>query len=195
MKQIEVTTNVLQSLNQVDKELTSQGFQIVRRSRIEDCYMTQNLSGLSKDNILDVLGNSVLVRYLCVNDDYINKNITYKKKEYDGDKLLSEEKIIVDINDIDKAKHLLEALGFEKIVDVSYDVIVYKKGDIEFAFQDVENLGLLLEYESLKDYNDSSSSEILNEKKKMLEEIRSYNIEVSDDFDIKKAYQLILNRM
>ena len=195
MKQIEVTTNVLQRLNQVDENLTNQGFQIVRRSRIEDHYMTQHLSELNKDNILEILGNSVLVRYLCVNNDYISKNITYKKKEYDGDIFLSEEKIIVDINDIDKARNLLEALGFEEIVDVSYDVIVYKKGDIEFAFQDVENLGLLLEYESTKDYSDSSSSKILDEKKKMLEEIRSYNIEVSDDFDVKKAYQLILNRM
>ena len=41
MKQIEVTTRVKQSLNDVSKILEKQGFSKIRTSRIEDIYMTQ----------------------------------------------------------------------------------------------------------------------------------------------------------
>lgn len=73
------------------------------------------------------------------------------------------------------------------MVNVNYDVIV----EVELAFQQVEDLGLLLEYESLIDYTDYSNEEILNIKKRLLDRIRSYGISTSDDFDVKKAYQLI----
>ena len=70
-----------------------------------------------------------------------------------------------------------------------------KRGNIEFAFQLEEDLGLLVEYESKKDFQDISSEDILKEKERMLQELKNYQLDVSDDYDVKKAYQLILNRM
>ncbi|MBR3211198.1 MAG: hypothetical protein IKF71_04605 [Bacilli bacterium] len=195
MKQIEVTTNVKQSLEEVHDILSKQGFECIRKSRVEDRYMSPENEELTKDNIISVLMHCVLIRYLCVDGKETYKNITYKKKDYSGDTVLSEEKIVLKIEDLEKAEKLLKALKFEKIVDVRYDVIVYKRGNVELAFQLVEDLGLLVEYESTRDFQDVSKEEILAEKQKMLQELKSYQLEVSDDYDVKKAYQLILNRM
>ena len=126
MKQIEVTTRVNESLKDVEKKLKEQGFEFIRKSRIEDIYMTQKLDNLRKDNIIDILKNSVLIRYLLVNNKDVFKKITYKNKVYKDDVVISEEKINVNIDDIEKAEKLFDVLGFKKLVEVKYDVIVYK---------------------------------------------------------------------
>lgn len=188
MKQIEVTTRVNQSLSEVDEILTKQGFKVIRKSIIRDKYLSQmELS----DNVLDVLKNSVLLRYLCIDDSKVFKKITYKKKVFDGDIVISEEKINLNIDDIDSAFDLFCSLGFKSVVDVNYDVVVYSKGNLEFCFQNVHNLGLLLEYENLNDFEGYTSFEILDEKHKMLDEIRKYNLDITDEYDVKKAYELL----
>ena len=191
MKQIEVTTKVNDSLENAIKKLEDQGFKKIRESRIEDAYLTQRVKDLKHDNIVDILSSCVLLRYLNVNNEQTFKKITYKNKVYEGDTVISEEKINLNCEDLEKAEKLFNALGFEKLVDVKYDVIVLAKGKLEFAFQNVENLGLLLEYENLNDFDNISNDEILKEKEKMIGEIRSYNLNVTDDYDVKKAYELI----
>lgn len=57
MKQIEVTTRVNQTLEEAEKILIEQGFKLIRRSRIEDKYMTQSSSELTKENVLGILKN------------------------------------------------------------------------------------------------------------------------------------------
>ena len=151
MKQIEITTNVYQSLGEVDEILVGKGFKIIRKSRVEDQYMSLESDRLTEDNILSILANSLLIRYLCVNGKDEYKKLTYKKKEYDEETFLSEEKINLGIDSIDDARKLLEALGFKKLVDVRYDVTVYSNDDIELAFQEVDDLGLLVEYERSED--------------------------------------------
>lgn len=195
MKQIEVTVKVNNSLEQVDSILTKQGFKPIRNSRIEDKYMTNQYKKLTKDNILEILKNCVLVRFLNVNNKEIFKRITYKEKVYSGSIVISEEKTNVIIDSTEKAEELFEKLGFKKIVEVNYDVIVYEKNGIELAFQNVENLGLLLEYESSKDYTKFSDEDIICEKKKMLNKIKKLNINIGNDYDIKKAYELILKEL
>lgn len=191
MKQIEVTTKVNDSLEDAIKKLEDQGFKKIRESRIEDAYLTQRVKDLKHDNIVDILSSCVLLRYLNVNNEQTFKKITYKNKVYEGDTVISEEKINLNCEDLEKAEKLFNALDFEKLVDVKYDVIVLAKGKLEFAFQNVESLGLLLEYENLNDFDNISNDEILKEKEKMIEEIRSYDLNVTDDYDIKKAYELV----
>ena len=114
MKQIEVTTRVKQSLNDVSKILEKQGFSKIRTSRIEDIYMTQFNKELSKNNIIETLKKSVLIRYLCVNKSETFKKLTYKNKIYKDDMVISEEKINVNIDDIKNAEKLLMMLLFLK---------------------------------------------------------------------------------
>lgn len=72
-----------------------------------------------------------------------------------------------------------------------YDVLVMEKDGTEFCFQNVEGLGLLLEYEHLSDFENVPAEDILEEKKNMLEIIKSYGLDISENSDVKKAYELI----
>lgn len=194
MKQIEITTYVNNTLQEVDDILKRQGFKVIRKSKIKDIYKTLKYNELNKNNILNILSESVLIRYLKVNDKDEYKKLTYKNKIYDNDIVISEEKINVTIDDINKMNKLLELIGLKTIVNVNYDVIVYSNDDIEFCFQSVGNLGLLLEYENKNDYDGYTNEEILSEKYKMLKEIQKYGLNISNDIDVKKAFELIKHK-
>lgn len=195
MKQIEITTRVNNSLEEVDDILVKQGFKVIRKSRIEDNYKTSLYEKLTKNNILDILSKCVLVRYLNVDNNQEFKKLTYKNKVYDGETVISEEKINVNIDDVNKADKLLESIGLRTIVNVNYDVIVYSNESIELCFQNVDGLGLLLEYENENDFDGRSNDDILKEKYHMLEEIKKYNLNITDDIDVKKAFELIYNSL
>lgn len=195
MKQIEITVKVNNTLDEVDKILISKGFKLIRKSRVEDEYVCPNDINVNRENILKVLSSSVLIRYLKTKDGEFKK-ITYKDKKYDkNDMAISEEKINVSINDIQSAHKLFKKINFKNLVDVKYDVIVYSNNDYEFAFQNVEGLGLLLEFENENDFEGVSDEAIANEKQKMYEIIKNYGIKVENNYDIKKAYELVMKKL
>ena len=109
--------------------------------------------------------------------------------------VISEEKINVSINDIQSAHKLFKKINFKNLVDVKYDVIVYSNNDYESAFQNVEGLGLLLEFENANDFEGVSDEAIVNEKQKMYEIIKNYGIKVENNYDIKKAYELVMKKL
>ncbi len=195
MKQIEITVQVNNTLEEIDSILKNQKFKLIRRSKVKDKYMTTNLKALTKENILTILSKCVLLRYLNVDNKNIFKKITYKNKQYKDNIVISEEKISINIDNLENAEKLFSKLGFETIINVNYDVIVYEKNGLELALQNVENLGLLLEYESPIDYSNFSDEKILKEKEKMQEEIKKLNINIGNNYDIKKAYELVLMKM
>ena len=190
MKQVEITTRVKDSLENIDKILKNKNFEIIRKSQIEDVYLSNFKNNLTDNNINDILSKSVLVRYLDENGN-IYKKITYKDKRYVNNVLQYEEKINISIDNTQNAIKLFEKIGFEKLVTVKYDCIVYSNKKLELAFQNVENLGLLLEYENKNDFNNATLEVINNEKLNMLQEIQTLGINVSDETDIRKAYELL----
>lgn len=190
MKQIEITTRILEDLNSVSKKLTDLGFKKIRTSFIDDIYMCPSLNGISKNNISNYLKQSVLIRCLNVGEKTFKK-LTYKNKIFNNGMTISEEKINVDINDTDKAKALFLALNFKELVRVKYECMVYEKNGLELAFQDVEGLGLLLEYENINDFEFADDELIKNTKNSMLKEIKALGIKTTDELDVKKAYELI----
>lgn len=190
MKQVEITVSVREKLNEAINKLEKQGFKIIRESDIDDIYMTQIKNELKMDNIRYILSNCVLLRSLIVNGEE-TKKITYKNKEYDNGKLISEKKINVDCNNIESAKKLFECLKFEKLVEVKYHVIVLERDGVEFAFQDVENLGLLMEYENLIDFEGKTIDSIKEEKQKMYNFVKKTGLNITDEQDVQKAYELV----
>lgn len=190
MKQVEITTRVNDSLENIDKTLKNKNFEIIRKSRIEDVYLSNLKKSPTVNNINDILSKSILVRYLDENGN-IYKKITYKDKKYVNNALQYEEKINISIDNTQNAIKLFEKIGFEKLVTVKYDCIVYSNKKLELAFQNVENLGLLLEYENKNDFENATPEIIENEKMSMLQEIKNLGINVSNETDIKKAYELL----
>ena len=156
--------------------------------------MTTKLKELNKNNIQNVLKKSVLLRRLKLENKEIKK-ITYKNKEIDKNgNTISEQKINLDCSDLEKAKDLFEHLEFEELIRVKYKVMVYAKDEVEYAFQDVENLGTLIEYENIEDFNGKSLDEINEAKNNMYNEIKNTGINLTEERDVKKANELILNK-
>lgn len=197
MKQIEITVRVEDEFEKIVDILAQNGFSKLRVSRVEDKYLSQSYASLEENNFIDILSSCVLLRYLKVNSDSsekVFKKITYKNKKYLNNQVISEKKINVNCDDLEEAEKLFNCLGYKKIVDVNYDVIVYSKDDVELAFQNVEGLGMLLEYENNKDFSLATDDEILEEKKRMWDYISSLGINIGEDYDIKKAYELLLSK-
>lgn len=194
MKQIEITVRLNENIQSAMDKLEKQGFKKIRESKIDDVYMTSKLKELNKDNIRNILKKSVLLRSLKLDNKEIKK-ITYKNKEIDekGD-VISEQKINLDCNDLEKAKELFKNLEFKELIRVKYKVVVYSKDKVEYAFQDVENLGTLIEYENVEDFEGKSLEKINNAKEKMYNEIKNTGIYITEEKDVKKAYELILNK-
>lgn len=194
MKQIEITVRLNENMQSAIRKLEMQGFKKIREGEIDDLYMTSKLNELKKDNIQNILKKSVLLRNLKSENKEIKK-ITYKNKAIDENgNVISEEKINLDCNDLEKAKDLFEHLEFEELIKVRYKIIVYSKDEVEYAFQDVENLGTLIEYENVKDFTEKSLDEINDTKNNMYNEIKNTGVNLTDEMDVKKAYELILNK-
>ena len=191
MKQIEITVRLQEDLKDVHRKLSESGFFIKEECDVSDIYMTSKLEELNMDNIRYILKNSVLLRSIKTEGGE-SKKITYKNKEYDSNgNVISEQKINIDIENIEKAQKLFECLNFNKLVEVKYHVVVYKKENIEFALQIVENLGNLIECESKNDFEGKSLEEINNVKQEMYKEIKNTGLNITKELDVKKAYELI----
>lgn len=194
MKQIEITVRLNENMQSAIRKLEMQGFKKIREGEIDDLYMTSKLNELKKDNIQNILKKSVLLRNLKFENKEIKK-ITYKNKEIDENgNVISEEKTNLNCNDLEKAKDLFEHLEFEELIKVRYKIIVYSKDEVEYAFQDVENLGTLIEYENTEDFTGKSLDEINDTKNNMYNEIKNTGVNLTDEMDVKKAYELILNK-
>lgn len=194
MKQIEITLKVNNTLDEVLKLLEDKGFKKIRESEVYDIYMTQCLSELTLDNIEYVLSKCVLLRYLNANSK-VFKKITYKNKTFEKGNLISEEKINLACDNLELAEKLFKALGFEELVKVKYDVTVMAKDDMEFAFQEVDGLGLLVEYENNEDFENIDNEKIINIKQEMKKEVENYGIDVESSLDVKKAKELIMKKI
>ena len=195
MKQIEITVRLNEDKQTAMKKLSELGYKVIRQSDVDDIYMTTKLDELNADNIQYVLKKSILLRKLTVNNTEIKK-ITYKNKEIDSNgNVISEQKVNLNCEDIDKAKKLFSYVDFKELVRVKYHVTVYEKDGIELAFQDVENLGTLIEYENNEDFEGKSIEEINDTKKNMYNDIKKTEILITEELDVKKAYELIMKKI
>lgn len=84
-----------------------------------------------------------------------------------------------------------QLIQFEKLVEVKYHVIVLEKDGVEFAFQDVKNLGLLMEYESLIDFENKSIDDIKQKKQKMYDFVKQTGLNITEVQNVQKAYELV----
>lgn len=190
MKEIEITVKVFDSVEKTKDILARQGLKIVDTYSTKDIYLSQD-TNLSQ-SIESVLNKSVILRQIITHSKVIKK-IVHKNKVYDGDTLLYEDKINLNCEDLENAKLLFEALGFKELVIVQYDSFVYQKEGLELSFQNVKDLGLLLEIESDKK-NPESEEDVMQEKRRLYNLAKSLSLNIGDELNIKKAKALIKKR-
>lgn len=191
MRQIEITVRLTEDVKEAILKLENSGFKKIRESDVYDIYLSNFYNEMNKENVAEFLKHSVLLRYLKFNGKEIKK-ITYKNKEFDNNgNIISEQKVNLDCNDLLNADKLFKCLGFYNLIEVKYHVIVYEKDGKEFAFQIVENLGTLIEYENINDFTGKSITEINDTKREMVKEIKKFDISLTEEYDVKKAVELI----
>ena len=190
MKEIEITVKVFDSVEKTKDILARQGLKIVDTYSTKDIYLSQDIN-LSQ-SIESVLNKSVILRQI-VTPSKVIKKIVHKNKVYDGDTLLYEDKINLKCEDLENAKLLFEALDFKELVIVQYDSFVYQKEGLELSFQNVKDLGLLLEIESDKKKLESEE-DVMQEKRRLYNLAKSLSLNIGDELNIKKAKALIKKR-
>lgn len=190
MKEIEITVKVFDSVEKTKDILERQGLKIIDTYSTKDIYLSQD-TNLSQ-SIESVLNKSVILRQI-VTPSKVIKKIVHKNKVYDGDTLLYEDKINLKCEDLENAKLLFEALDFKELVIVQYDSFVYKKEGLELSFQNVKDLGLLLEIESDKKKLESEE-DVMQEKRRLYNLAKSLSLNIGDELNIKKAKALIEKR-
>ena len=82
-------------------------------------------------------------------------------------------------------------MGYKELIRKKQHFNDFTNEKITLILEDVEEIGLLIEYENNNDFSDINDDEILKIKKEMYEEIKSYGINLEEFKDIKKAYELI----
>lgn len=192
MREIEITVKVNNSLEEIQDILISQGFKKIETYRMYDKYLTLKQDDITKDNALDILKSCLLLRHLFLENNKEKKMLTYKQKEYDGSVVISDTKINVLVDDLEKTEELLLKQGYKNIVEVDDTLYVYEKDDLSIAIEDVKDLGILIEYENDKDFTGYTNEEIIKEKEIMFNRLKDLNLNLEDDYNVKKAYELLI---
>ena len=194
MQTIEITVKVKETKESVKNKLISNGFIQTSDEYGDDIYMTRDLDKLDKNNIFELLNKSVLLRHHYGKYREERKYLVLKDKNYKDGNVTSEEILSVKIDDIEIMKKMLEKLGFEELIQKNQYFNDYTKGDIVFILEEVKDIGLLIEYENKNDFTGKSDEEIMEAKREMYNTIKSIGIDICEDYDVKKAYDLIVKK-
>lgn len=196
MQNVEITVRVSDSLEEVKKKLISNGFHQTSNEIGEDIYLTNELDKLNKDNILDILNRSILIRHHHGGDGRPERMfVMLKDKNYLNSDVTSEEILSVKIDNKENMLRILEKLGWKELICKRQHFNDFTKDDIVFVVEAVDDIGLLIEFENhTDDLSNLNDEEIIKMKKKMIDIIKGYGINVQSETDVKKAYELIMKK-
>ena len=188
MKETEITIQIYTPLEETIKILKEQGFKEKRDVIMDDHYFTSLLE-INNKTYAEIMKNSILLRAFLGNE---NKHLLiYKNKEFDADgNVVCEEKVNCPVSDIYSAEKILKIANFNNFVNISTHIIVFEKEHVEFAIQDVKNLGLFIEIEEFNYMKDMSPEQKAQELVKIA---NSLNLKLGTDYNCKKV-QMLLNK-
>lgn len=185
MREVELTIQLLDELDEVTKNVEEQGYELIQKYYIKDYYMIHKSVDLELNNY-SILKKCLLIREVKTDSTY--KYLIYKNKEYDNNgKILSQNKVKINIDSISEVKKILELVDFHTLIEIENNSLVYKKDNIEFTIQKITDpKGLYIEMEAneeeLKEKDDEIVKEVLKNK------LNSLNLKTTGDYEVKKAF-------
>lgn len=185
MRETEITVEVFDRLENINKILMDQGFEIIRQFNLNDLYYSKySIEELKRMNYAEMLRNSLLVRDVI--DDNPVSQIVFKDKMLDeNDNVISEEKFICKIDNINNASKVFDMIGLTCWSDLRQKIYVYSKSNVEFAVQVIDDLGIFIEYEE----DDTMKGLSENEKiAVMLNNLKNIGLNIGKDYSCKKVY-------
>lgn len=176
----EITVNVNMTRKELIDFLKKQNYQKTNQCVVDDIYYVKNEVNLN-DDILDIFKNYILIR---VKDN--QKYFVYKMKEYAKNGHIKKQgEVEVEILDVNKGKAFLENIGYQELLKMHDEIIVYSKEDLEIAICYVDNKYLFIEVEENDKYNSIT---------KLIKGLENTNINYDkSNYFVKKA-KIIFNK-
>ena len=173
----EITCQVFDDISVIKKELEKNNFHYVEEFTLSDTYMYNINNGkfsAKEGKITDTL----VIRYVNDND----KKIICKRRKHDSKGFeIGTEKILLKIDNIDKAEKMFNILGYGRYLRMIDKNYMYENDAYIAYIQEVESLGTFLEIES------KNKEELEKEIKRMSELVEKLNLNIGNEFDIRKA--------
>ena len=179
----EITVKIKCNLDELYNILEKKDFKIVDKFSMDDTYFVPNEIDLDKTNSREILMQAVLVRDITGKiSNRRTKKMTFKIKNFDKyGNILSQSAVNCDILNTDDAKRLLNAIGYQEIMNIKENDIVYEKDGLQLAIKDIENGDNLIEVET-------TESADLNTIEKLIKKINEIEIPIyTDNYFVKKA--------
>lgn len=187
MKETEITVQVFEGKEQILSYLQQQGFKLERTFQLNDWYYIRydNISGM---NYQELLSQSILVRQIIADSEKCQ--ICFKDKAYDKDgNVICEEKIVSLVDNLENTKQILLRAGLNNYCTLMNNSFVFRKGDIYFALQVIEDLGIFIEYEE-----DETMPQGLTPNEKidiMLNRVKSLGLPIGENYSCKKVQMFL----
>lgn len=143
MNNNEITVSINQSFDDVVKHLETTGFIKQENFVLDDIYYIPSDINLEID-FFEILNKSIILRKI----DNVTTRLIFKKREFDGlGNILEQSKVEMDVLNFDEATNFLKVLDYKHLIKIYDNMTIFKKGDIEFGLQQVNDKYLLLEFE------------------------------------------------
>lgn len=186
----EITVKIKCELEELYKILEEKEFKTIRKFSMDDTYFVPETLNIEEIETREILSKAIMVREIELKTiGKVRKLITYKIKEFDEKgNILNQKAINCEIEKIEEAKKLLNAIGYKEIMNIKEDDIVYGKDGFELAIKDIKDGENLIEIET-------EESEELNTIEKLIQKINEIEIPIyTDNYFVKKA-EVELNKI
>ena len=185
MKETEITVQILDDVNDLIEMLKTKNFSLEDEFDMIDYYFSKDdTETLKKLEYLDIINHSFLVRQIIGNDNSVN--IMFKSKELDDKgNVIAEEKVKTPVENLEKAIKIFKLSGLNNWCEIKQHMLVWRRGETEFAIQIVDGLGSFIEYEETASMSEFTEQEKIDA---MLADLKGLGINIGDDYSCKKVY-------
>lgn len=185
MKETEITVEILDDVNDLTNMLKNKNFSLEDEFDMIDYYFSKDdTETLKKLEYIDIINHSFLVRQIVGNDNSVN--LMFKSKELDDKgNVIAEEKVKTPVDSLEKAIKIFKLSELNNWCEIKQHMLVFKRGETEFAIQIVDGLGSFIEYEETESMKDFTEQEKIDA---MLADLKNLGINIGTDYSCKKVY-------
>ena len=185
MKQTEVTVQIFDSVEAIDNKLKQAGFSLYKKVILNDFYFIRFGKEKTKNmQYKDLIENSILLRNLT--GDVNETELIFKNKVFDNNgNVIEEEKHKTKIDDFESVLKILKCAKLYNWCKLKQKLFIYKNAEKELCVQDVDGLGIFIEYEEDPSYKNLKTEEKIN---LMINYLKGLNLNLGENFFCKKVY-------
>lgn len=182
----EITVKINATMEKIYKIIKEKEYEEIDKFLLDDTYFIPENLDIEKISTREILAKALIIR--CIKrDEKIIKQITFKIKNIDPKgNILNQKSINCEIESIEDAKKLLQAIGYREIMNIKEKDTEYRKNGFQLAIKDIINGDKLIEIEENEKYDTIE---------KIIKELEKQNIPIfTDNYFVKKA-EVELNKI